>query len=332
MKRGSHTNSLTHCCCLLSPHSSVPLPCLRQSEELSLSPWLRKKINSFFNKCGLRHIKVPGLCGHWSASAQPPASGLAEPDVCCRDPRCNGQCCEAETVQSHVSFLAMMKSSTELQYQVFETVKQVQCFIVLYNLPFFPILLQLLAICQELSPVMLLQAQSVEPGLSGSGSGSSSEEEGENTGLDTTKPLPKTKNMPVLVKEEENRVSSVSQGRVKQCENTVPPSSSSPYNNNNNNNNVETQTWPPLIASSPPGPATSSHTSKVCRARAVRSNNGPTPRKRPYSQSHPATGHPRSPLRPVPVGPRGDLKNKRQPGPKKRLAAAAAPPPVYIPS
>ena len=163
--------------------------------------------------------------------------------------------------------------------------------------------------------MMKIQAQSVEPGLApGSGSGcSSSEEEGENTGLDTSKPPPKKtkKDMPVLVVKEDG-------DRVKQCENT------------------ETQTWPPLIPATQdhppsPGQSSSSHTSKVCRARAARSNNGPTPRKRTYSQSQPATV-PRSPLRPVPgVGLRGELKNKRQSGAKKRLAAAPAPP-VYIPS
>ena len=174
---------------------------------------------------------------------------------------------------------------------------------------------------------MKIQAQSVEPGLApGSGSGgSSSEEEGEMiTGLDTSKPPPKKtkKDMPVLVVKEDG-------DRVKQCENIVPPSSSS----SSQYNNIETQTWPPLIAATQdhppsPGQSSSSHTSKVCRARAARSNNGPTPRKRTYSQSQPATV-PRSPLRPVPgVGLRGELKNKRQSGAKKRLAAA----PVYIPS
>ena len=177
---------------------------------------------------------------------------------------------------------------------------------------------------------MKIQAQSVEPGLApGSGSGgSSSEEEGEMiTGLDTSKPPPKKtkKDMPVLVVKEDG-------DRVKQCENIVPPSSSS-----SQYNNIETQTWPPLIAATQdhppsPGQSSSSHTSKVCRARAARSNNGPTPRKRTYSQSQPATV-PRSPLRPVPgVGLRGELKNKRQSGAKKRLAAAPAPAPVYIPS
>ena len=169
--------------------------------------------------------------------------------------------------------------------------------------------------------MMKIQAQSVEPGLapgSGSGGSSSEEEEGENTGLDTSKPLPKKttkKDMPVLVVKEDG-------DRVKQCENT------------------ETQTWPPLIAATQqdhppsPGQSSSSHTSKVCRARAARSNNGPTPRKRTYSQSQPAATVPRSPLRPVPgVGHRGELKKQRQSGAKKRLAAAAgAAPPVYIPS